>query len=213
LLDAGVGVEFGLADEGQPAVQAGFGQECLGLVGLLVQQHVRLPRRLAERSAANGHGSMGDPTKIPAATVQDVDLSDADPALAAEVRRLGDLIELGRETPDEFARLVRLLVEASQRAKAEYLLRRNYEVAVGGLGLYRELFGTGKADEFAAAVEAFGTQFGVRLEFIASRHFLEGDYRVNPGPPRADEFALLGEPCEGAIRFRGPGLRGGGRYE
>jgi hypothetical protein len=147
---------------------------------------------------------MGDQTEIPAATVQDVDLSDADPALAAEVRRLGDLMELGHETPDEFARLVRVLVEAGQRAKGEYLLRRNYEVALGGLGIYRELFGTEKPDEFAAAVEAFGTQFGVRLEFIASRHFLEGDYRVNPGPPRADEFALLREPCEVRFDFAGP---------
>jgi hypothetical protein len=147
---------------------------------------------------------MDDPTKIPAATVQDVDLSNADPALAAEIRRLGDLMKLGHETPDEFTRLVRLLVEAGRRAKAEHLLRRNYEAAPGGLGLYRELFGTQKPDEFAAAVEAFGTQFGVRLELIEGRHFLEGDYRMSPGPPRADGFALLGEPCEVRFDFADP---------
>jgi len=46
---------------------------------------------------------MDDPTAIPAATVQDVDLSAGEPELAAEVHRLGDLMDPGRETPDGFA--------------------------------------------------------------------------------------------------------------
>jgi hypothetical protein len=39
-LDARVGVQFRLAHEGQPAVEPGLRQQRLGLVGLLVQQHV-----------------------------------------------------------------------------------------------------------------------------------------------------------------------------
>ena len=147
---------------------------------------------------------MGDGFKIPAATVQDVDLSAADAALSAEIRRLGDLMDRGDETPEEFACLIRLLVEVGQPAKAEYLLRRNVEVAVGELAFYRELFGTAKPDEFAAAFEAFAKQFGVGLEFVSSRGFLDGLYRMRPGPPRPGEFALLGEPCEVQFDFADP---------
>ena len=147
---------------------------------------------------------MGEVFAIPAATVQDVNLSTADPALAAEIGRLGDLMERGEETPEEFARLVRLLVEAGHTAKAEYLLRRNVEAAAGELAFYRELFGTAKSDEFAAAVEAFAEQFDVGLEFVSSRGFLDALYRMRPGPPRSDAFALLGEPCEVRFDFADP---------
>lgn len=143
--------------------------------------------------------SMGDGFAIPAATVQDVDLSATDAELAAEIRRLGDLMEHGDETPEEFACLVRLLVNAGHAAKAEYLLRRNWEVAAGELVLYRELFGTAKPDEFAAAIEAFAGQFGVGLESVGSRGFLVAFYQVRPGQPRSDAFVLLAEPCE--VRF------------
>jgi hypothetical protein len=147
---------------------------------------------------------MSEGFAIPAATVQDVDLSAVDPTLVAEIRRLGDLMERGEETPEEFAGLVRLLAEAGHPAKAEYLLRRNVEVAAGELALYRELFGTAKPDEFAAAVEAFAEQFGVGVEFVSSRGFLDALYRVQPGPPRSDAFALLGEPCEVRFDFADP---------
>jgi hypothetical protein len=40
LLHARVGVEIRLARECQPAVEPGLRQQCLGLVSLLVQQHV-----------------------------------------------------------------------------------------------------------------------------------------------------------------------------
>lgn len=147
---------------------------------------------------------MGDGFAIPAATVQDVDLSATDAILADEIRRLGDLMEYGNETPEEFARLIRLLVEAGKIPKAEHLLRRNVEVAAGELSLYRELFGTAKPDEFAAAVQSFAEQFGGGLEFIGSRGFLDGLYRMRPGPPRTDAFALLGEPCEVRFDFADP---------
>lgn len=155
---------------------------------------------LKEQAAREGE----DPSAIPAATVQDVDLSAADPALAAEIRRLGDLMEQGDETPEQFAELVRLLVRAGQPRKAEYLLRRNIEVVADGPALYGELFGTARPDEFAAAVEGFRTQFGVGLEFVSSRGFLDGLYRVRPGPPRSDAFRLLGGSCEARIDYSDP---------
>src|SRR5690242_17470920 len=120
---------------------------------------------------------MDDPFAIPAATVRDVDLSGAEPTLAAEIRRLGALMERGDEMPEQFAELVRLLVRAGHPRKAEYLLRRNLEVVADGRALYRELFGTARPDEFAAAVEGFRRQFGVGLDFVSSRGFLDGLYR------------------------------------
>jgi hypothetical protein len=147
---------------------------------------------------------MDDPSVIPAATVQDVDLSAAEPALAVEIRRLGDLMERGEETPEQFAELVRLLVRAGQRHKAEHLLRRNLEVIADGLALYRELFGTARPDEFAAAVEGFKEQFGVGLEFLSSRGFLDARYRVLSGPRQAQMVRQLGEPCEVQFDFADP---------
>lgn len=130
-------------------------------------------------------------------------MPEAEPLLNG-IRRLGDLMERGDETPEEFARLVRLLVEAGHYAKGEHLLRRNVEVAAGELALYRELFGTAKPDEFAAAVQSFAEHFRVGLEFVGSRGFLDGLYRMLPGPPRMDAFALLGEPCEVRFDFADP---------
>lgn len=136
---------------------------------------------------------------IPAATVQDVDLTGSDAALAAEIRRLGNLMELGDESPEEFSRLVRLLVEAGCGAKAEYLLRRNVVAAAGEQALYRELFGTAKPDEFAASIAAFASQFEVELEFVAGYDFLDAKYRVRPCVRRPDDFGFLSEP--GEVRF------------
>lgn len=147
---------------------------------------------------------MDDRSAIPAATVQDVDLSAADPMLTAEILRLGELMERGDETPEQFADLIRLLIRAGHPRKAEYLLRRNLEVVADGPRLYQELFGTGRPDEFTASVEGFRRQFEVGLEFISSRGFLDALYRVLPGPPRSDVFRLLGEPCEVRIEYSDP---------
>jgi hypothetical protein len=144
---------------------------------------------------------MDDPSAIPAATVQDVDLSAADPAVAAEIRRLGELMERGDESPEQFAELIRLLARAGQPRKAEYLLRRNIEVVASGPALYRELFGTTRPDEFAAAVEGFRAQFGVGLELVSSLGFLDGLYRTRPGPPRSDAFRFLDQPREVRIDY------------
>lgn len=104
---------------------------------------------------------MNDPSKIPAATIQDVDLSSADPTVAAEIIRLGNLMEWGKETPEQFVELIGLLVRAGHSEKTEYLLRRNLEVVADSPGLYLELFGSVRPDEFAAAVESFQRQFEV----------------------------------------------------
>ena len=142
---------------------------------------------------------MGEGYAIPAAHIQDVDLSAIEPALAAEISRLGALMERGEETDEQFSQLIRLLVRAGRDRKAEYLLRRNIEGAADGQALYRELFGTAKVDEFAAAVKAFSAQFGVGLELMSSRGFLDSVYRMSPGPLRTDAFELLASPCE--VRF------------
>jgi hypothetical protein len=72
---------------------------------------------------------------IPAAHIRHVDLSRVGPGQAAEIRRLGSLMERGAETRDEFVQLVRLLAETGFRSRAEYLLRRNYVVVENGLAL------------------------------------------------------------------------------
>jgi hypothetical protein len=140
-----------------------------------------------------------DPSAIPAATVQDVDLSQVPPTTAAEIRRLGQLMERGDETPEQFAQLVRLLHQAGFGAKSEYLLRRNMDVVADGAALYSELYRTEKPDEFAAAIDAFAEQFSLDLELVEERDFLDRLYRATPRSARFDEFRLLSEPCE--IRF------------
>jgi hypothetical protein len=78
------------------------------------------------------------------------------------------------------------------------------ETVADGPALYRELFGTARPDEFAAAVEGFRTQFAVGLEFVSSRGFLDQRYVVRPGPHRSDVFRLLGEPCEVQFDYADP---------
>ena len=142
---------------------------------------------------------MEDDAFIPAAHVQDVDLTRADPAIAAEIQRLGTLMERGDETPEQFAQLVRLLHQGGFRPKGEYLLRRNIEVVEDGPSLYRELYGTAKPEEFAAAIDAFAEQFSLTLELLEERDFLESVYRTTPTQARLDDLRLLSEPCE--VRF------------
>jgi hypothetical protein len=142
-----------------------------------------------------------DGFSIPAAHIQDVDLSGVEPAVAAEIRRLGRLMESGDDTPPQFAQLVRLLNEAGFSRKAEYLLRRNLDVAEGGQTLYYELFGTEKPHEFATAIEAFGEQFSLGLELLDEKDFLTRIYRTTPKLVRFDELRLLSAPCEVKIDY------------
>lgn len=143
--------------------------------------------------------SMSEGPAIPAATVQDIDLTASDAALAAEIQRLGNRMELGNETPEEFSKLVCLMVQAGHVAKAEYLLRRNVGAAAGGQTLYQELFGTAKPDEFSASIAGFSVQFEVKLDFVTTHYFLDAVYRIQPCSRRLDEFSFLLWPCE--VRF------------
>jgi hypothetical protein len=140
-----------------------------------------------------------EPFAIPAATVQDVDLSRLSSATAAEIRWLGHLMDCGDETPEQMAQLIGLLHDAGFLAKSEYLLRRNMNAVANGLALYHELYGTEKPDDFAAAIEAFGEQFSLDLDLVKERGFLDRGYRTVPSLVRFDEFQLLSEPCE--VRF------------
>jgi hypothetical protein len=45
---------------------------------------------------------------------------------------------------------------------------------------------------------------GVGLEFVSGRGFLDALYRMRPGRPWTDAFALLGEPCEVRFDFADP---------
>jgi hypothetical protein len=145
---------------------------------------------------------MGEDCDIPAAHVRDVDLAAVaaiDPDAAAEIARLGQLMELGEETEEEFFRLVKLLHRVGWTKKAEYLLRRNLEVGEEGWALYFEMFGTDKQDEFTAAIAAFVDQFSVELVPIENQGFLDSAYRTESQQARFDEFRLLNDPCE--VRF------------
>jgi hypothetical protein len=144
---------------------------------------------------------MDDRFDIPAATIEDVNLIGVDVGLASEIRRLGELMERGEETPQQFAQLVRLVYQAGQSRKAEYLLRRNIEVVIDGFAMYNGLFGTNKPDEFASAIEGFTTQFAVRLQLVDSQGFLDSVYQSDPQRVRFDDLRLLNEPCEVRINY------------
>jgi hypothetical protein len=138
---------------------------------------------------------------IPAATIRDVDLNGTDVELASEILRLGALMERGNETPAQFGQLILLMHQAGHYAKAEYLLRRNIEGVADGHALYRELFGTEKPDEFAAAINGFEEQFAVRLKLVKPGVFLDAVYSTVPQKARFDVFRLLNEPCEVRIDY------------
>jgi hypothetical protein len=94
-----------------------------------------------------------DEAKIPAANISDIDLSDITeqaPEVAAEIIRLGELLRLGDETPEEFRLLCQLLFDYGKVAEAEYLLQRNLEARDENHALYLRLFGRAKEEEFSA---------------------------------------------------------------
>lgn len=145
---------------------------------------------------------MNDEFAIPVAHIHDIDLTvirSFDPDIAEEITKLGELLAQGKETPEEFFRLVQLLCRVGQIGKAEYLLRRNWDILDDSYALYRQLFGTAKEEEFAAAVKDFAAKFSVHLEYIGSRGFLDSSYHMQPCSTRLDEFRLLNGPCE--VRF------------
>jgi hypothetical protein len=142
---------------------------------------------------SEGHG-------IPAAHIADVDLDAiADRAAAQELARLGDLLDRGEETREEFCRLCQLLHDVGETTKSEYLLRRNLDEDDPSHDLYFKLFGNDKPDQFEAAIESFKSQFNISLTFIEKNDFLDLTFHSDGGPPRSDDFSLLTRPCE--VRF------------
>jgi hypothetical protein len=73
------------------------------------------------------------------------------------------------------------------------------DTVADGSALYRELYGTAKPDEFAAAIQASAEQFSIALELVKERDFLDRLYRATPRWARFDDLRLLSEPCE--VRF------------
>ena len=143
-----------------------------------------------------------DEAKIPAANIADVDLSDmAEHALevAAEITRLGDLLRLGDETPEEFRRLCQLLFDQGKVAKAEYLLRRNLEEGDENHALYLRLFGRAKEEEFLRAIENFQTAFNAKLRHKESYGFLYRAYGPELCSVEEAPFPVFAEACE--VRF------------
>lgn len=140
---------------------------------------------------------------IPAANIGDTDLdavARTNPAAAREIARLEKLMHQGEETKEEFLRLCQLLFDVGSVVAAELLLRRNCDYYEGHT-LYFKLFGTEKSEEFAAAVEAFKSQFDLELDRVAQPDFLVTKFRSKGGPPRFDSFALLSRPCELSIKY------------
>src|SRR5262245_58399644 len=106
---------------------------------------------------------------IPAANIGDTDLvalAQTNPAAAKEIARLEGLMNRGEETNEEFLHLCRLLFDVGSVAASEILLRRNLDYYEGH-ALYVRLHGTAKQEEFAAAIEAFKSQFDVDLVLVA----------------------------------------------
>ena len=131
-----------------------------------------------------------DAGAIPAANIGDTDLvvvAQTRPAVAKEIARLEDLMNRGEETKEEFLRLCQLLFDVGSIVASEYLLRRNLD-CYEGHALYVRLFGTTRQDEFNAAIEAFESQFDLKLKLLAEKDFLVSAFRADGGPPRFDTF-------------------------
>lgn len=136
---------------------------------------------------------MADDYKIPAASISDVDLAaiaELNPAAAKEIARLGELMECGNETKEDFRMLCQLLHEAGEQSKAEYLLRRNLQYYEGH-ALYSQLFGTVKQEEFDNSIEAFRCQFRVELKFVQHHDLLDDVYHISQNAAHSADSQLL----------------------
>ena len=136
---------------------------------------------------------------IPAASIADVDIAaiaEHSERTAREISRLGQLMDQGKETEEEFAQLIKLLFETGAKVEAEYLLRRNLEVGDASHSLYLELFGTVKVQEFRDAILAFRTEFETGLTLVEELAFLDETYLLTS---KQSNCSLPSGPCE--VRF------------
>lgn len=141
-----------------------------------------------------------DEAKIPAANIYDIDLSDVSeqaPEVASEIIRLGELLRLGDETPEEFRLLCQLLFDYGKVSEAEHLLRANLEEGDENHALYLRLFGKAKEEEFLRAIEDFQTAFNTKIHHKESFGFLHTVYELDPLPVEEAPFPLFAEEsCE-----------------
>jgi hypothetical protein len=132
----------------------------------------------------------------------------ASPGASRALRRFEETWSRGRGMRRDFYDLVRELHHAGCTAEAEYLLRSNLllgdddglSLSVDGVGLalYRELFGTARREEFAAAIRAFVARFSAPLTGGAGGGFFVG-YETAPGAACLGRYRLRGVRC--AVHF------------
>ena len=127
---------------------------------------------------------MIDPNQIPAATIGDIDLSTAaklSPEDAAEIKRLGGLLDEGRDTIGDLILLCELLNKHGKTSKAEELLRCN--IVVNGDEAHKAYvrhYGNTAELALSSAIAEFATQFGVQVHTIDGHRFLKVECESRP---------------------------------
>ena len=132
---------------------------------------------------------MAEAHKIPAASIDGIDLNriSADsPAAADEIKRIGQLLDQGKDTDSDMVRLCDLLYEHGERTKSEELLRCNVVDMDDSIALaYRRLYGFAADQEFEASIMEFGEQFHLHLAPTRELGFLRREYTSLPTDKRA----------------------------
>ena len=105
-------------------------------------------------------------SRIPAASIAGVDLARIRkdyPAKAPRIEEIGDRLSLGEESNEEFLELCKLLFDVGENSLSEELLIANMDSGSPEFDLYQKLFGCNAIREFSLSIEAFESQFRVRL--------------------------------------------------
>jgi hypothetical protein len=125
-----------------------------------------------------------DPSKIPAASIDHLDLSSvvkASPVDAEEINRIGNLLAVGDENEQDFIRLCELLRKHGFAEESEELLRAN--VVEKGDAIhqaYTRSHGHTASDVLSRAIADFSQQLGVTLELVREPGFLRFEYLSKP---------------------------------
>jgi hypothetical protein len=156
---------------------------------------------------------MNEPYKIPAASIEGIDLkriAARSQTAAYEIMRIGRLLDEGLETGDDLVRLCELLHTYGESAKSEELLRCNIVGKDDAFyQAYHRLHGFSVEKEFERRVSAFSDQFGVRLTSGRELGFLRRDCTSLPESLPADldpaVFRFLSNPCSLEFRYTSKG--------
>ena len=139
---------------------------------------------------------------IPGASIGSVDLEQVaktDPTAAAEIARINNLMQQGKESKEEFLTLVQLMYRAGYHQDAEYLLRCNVDSAEDE-ALYRMLFGSKMPDEFDRAILALAAEFSLVFHLRAKEtDFLHAAYESVSSDQTTPRYNVLHGAC--VIRF------------